>query len=126
MNFLPGAGGLALGVASAGFTHRVVIERDKDCCNSIRLNQSQGLRPVSDWPLQEGDVREFDFSAIVEPIALLAAGPPCQPFSLGGKHKGISDERNMFPEVANALRHLRPSAFIIENVRGILAPIIRR
>jgi DNA (cytosine-5)-methyltransferase 1 len=116
-----GAGGLALGVAAAGFEHVAIIERDAECCRTIRKNKSLGVAPVCNWPLHELDVRNFDYSALNK-IDLLAAGPPCQPFSLGGKHKGLSDERNMFPAVAQALRVLAPKAFIIENVRGILRP----
>ena len=117
-----GAGGLALGVSNAGFTRDVVVERDKDCCRTIRHNQAQGVRPVAAWPLHEMDVRQFDYSIIRHSVDLLAAGPPCQPFSLAGNHKGIKDDRNMFPEIAKALRFLSPKAFIIENVRGILRP----
>jgi DNA (cytosine-5)-methyltransferase 1 len=116
-----GAGGLALGVAAAGFEHVAIVERDNECCRTIRKNQELGIKPVSDWKLHELDVRDFDYSTLRD-IDLLAAGPPCQPFSMGGKHKGLSDDRNMFPAVANALRVLAPKAFLIENVRGILRP----
>lgn len=121
-----GAGGLALGVSRAGFEHLAVVERDQDCCRTIKANQEKKVKSVVEWPLHELDVRKFDFSQIKEKVDLLAAGPPCQPFSIGGKHKGIDDERNMFPEVATGLRILKPSAFIIENVRGILRPSFKQ
>ena len=66
------------------------------------------------------DVRDFDYGDIQETVDLVAGGPPCQPFSLGGKHKGHVDERNMFPEVVRAVRELKPRAFMIENVKGLL------
>ncbi len=53
---------------------------------------------------------------------MLAGGPPCQPFSLGGVHRGTEDERNMFPQMFRAIRELRPKAVICENVRGLLRP----
>jgi len=34
----------------------------------------------------------------------LIGGPPCQPFSIGGKHKGPTDRRNMWPEAIRAVR----------------------
>jgi DNA (cytosine-5)-methyltransferase 1 len=117
-----GAGGLALGAAEAGFSHEVVIEWDRNCCATIRENQSRGIDPVASWMLHQGDVREYDFTQVGGDIDLLAGGPPCQPFSLGGKHGGLSDRRNMFPAVAEAARILRPRAIIIENVKGILRP----
>ena len=49
-----------------------------------------------------------------------AGGPPCQPFSLGGKHKSCDDVRDMFPEAVRAVREAKPKAFIFENVQGLL------
>jgi DNA (cytosine-5)-methyltransferase 1 len=68
------------------------------------------------------DVSEFDFNSLPEGIELLAAGVPCQPFSIGGKHKGHSDERNLFPQTIDVIRRLKPKAVIIENVRGLRRP----
>ena len=115
-----GAGGLAMGSALAGFKHEAVVEWNRDACTTIRANQAVGVGIVKDWPLFEGDVREFDYSHFKRSIDLVAGGPPCQPFSMGGKHLGHQDERDMFPEVARAVRELQPRAFIVENVKGLL------
>ena len=115
-----GAGGLALGIAGAGFDHEAVIEWDKNACETIRENQKRGLSPISHWQLFETDVRQFDFSPFSERLDLLSGGPPCQPFSLGGKHKGHQDNRDMFPEASRAVREIRPRAFLFENVKGLL------
>ncbi len=113
-----GAGGLALGASLAGFTPDAVIEWDKWACDTIRENQQRQNPLVADWPLHEQDVRLFDFSAI-KGIDLVAGGPPCQPFSLGGKHKAYSDKRDMFPTAIDAVRRLQPKAFLMENVKGL-------
>lgn len=115
-----GAGGLALGLGRAGIKHAAVIERDPDSCRTIRVNQRLGNSEVSGWPLHEVDVRQFDFSALEGKVEIVAGGPPCQPFSLGGKHKGPADARDMFPQAARAVRELRPRAFVFENVKGLL------
>ncbi|MFZ4695987.1 MAG: DNA cytosine methyltransferase [Verrucomicrobiia bacterium] len=115
-----GAGGLALGMARGGFRHEAVIERDHDSCETIRANQRRGVEPVRTWPLFESDVCTFDYSSLAERIDLVAGGPPCQPFSLGGKHQGREDIRDMFPEAVRAVRELRPRAFVFENVKGLL------
>lgn len=115
-----GAGGLALGVSRAGFKHAAVVERDSDSCNTLSLNQRRGVPEFADWPIHERDVREFDFKSIRQKIHLVAGGPPCQPFSLGGKHRGYRDERNLFPEAVRAVRDLHPEAFLFENVKGLL------
>ena len=114
-----GAGGLAMGAAKAGFHHLAVVERDKYACDTIRENQRREHALVADWPLYEGDVRNCDYRAITESVDLVAGGPPCQPFSLGGKHLAFNDERDMFPEAVRAIRELKPRAFIFENVKGL-------
>src|SRR6185312_2151795 len=114
-----GAGGLAIGMSNAGFEHAAVIEWDHDACETFRENQRHHLRTVEGWPLFEGDVREFDYRKLTD-VAVVSGGPPCQPFSLGGKHRAYKDERDMFPEAVRAVRELRPKAFIFENVKGLL------
>lgn len=115
-----GAGGLAIGVSRAGFEHQAVVERDRHACATIRGNKERGIRPAKYWPLFEGDIRSFDYSAIRGELDLLAGGPPCQPFSLGGKHRGYQDDRNLFPEAIKAVRRLKPRIFMFENVKGLL------
>ncbi len=115
-----GAGGLALGTARAGFHHAAILELDRDSCDTIRLNKRRGIRPVTDWEVIEADIRGFDYRSLGDGINFIAGGVPCQPFSLGGKHRGHEDERDMFPEFAKAVEALRPKAFLIENVKGLL------
>lgn len=115
-----GAGGLAIGMANAGFRHAAVIEWDHDACETFRENQRHHAHAVEGWPLVEGDVRDFDYSSLSNEIVVVSGGPPCQPFSLGGKHRGFQDERDMFPQAVRAVRELRPRAFIFENVKGLL------
>jgi DNA (cytosine-5)-methyltransferase 1 len=114
-----GAGGLAMGISLAGFESQAVVEWDKHACETIRENQRRGYPVVQNWPLWEGDVRKFDWSSIPEGIDLLAGGPPCQPFSMGGKHRAFGDNRDMFPATVDVIRTLRPKSFIIENVKGL-------
>jgi DNA (cytosine-5)-methyltransferase 1 len=115
-----GAGGLAIGMSNAGFDHAAVIEWDHDACETFRENQRHHMRSVEHWPLFEGDVRNFDYSTIAGDVMVVSGGPPCQPFSLGGKHRGYLDRRDMFPEAVRAVRELRPQAFIFENVKGLM------
>jgi DNA (cytosine-5)-methyltransferase 1 len=114
-----GAGGLGMGLTLAGFRHLAVIERDQWACDTIRRNQARGHDVVAHWPLHQRDVRDFDFAALVDRVDVVAGGPPCQPFSLGGRHRGNRDGRDMFPVMADAICLLRPRAFIVENVKGL-------
>jgi DNA (cytosine-5)-methyltransferase 1 len=65
-----------------------------------------------------GDITKVDWIA-AEPIDLLDAGWPCQPFSHAGKRLGAADERALWPEVARAVRALRPRYVVLENVAAI-------
>lgn len=114
-----GAGGLGIGLHGAGFNPIKVIERDPYCCETIRENQARGVPAVKRWNLFAGDVREVDFGKYRGRIKLLSGGPPCQPFSLGGRHGAHLDARDMFPEAIRAVRQSSPRAFILENVRGL-------
>lgn len=114
-----GAGGLGLGISKAGFTPRIVAEWNHWCCETIRENRGRsGL--AAKWPDPfEGDVRDLAYAGFTEKIDLVSGGPPCQPFSMGGRHRGHADERDMWPEAVRAVRELRPKAFIFENVKGL-------
>jgi len=115
-----GAGGLAIGMARAGFEHAAVVEWDHDSCETFRQNQQGQAHDVGRWPLFEMDARAFDYRQVGGNVMVVSGGPPCQPFSMGGKHRGHMDERNMFPEAVRAVRELQPRAFIFENVKGLL------
>ena len=116
-----GAGGLAMGVAEAGFEHLGIVESDQWCCETINHNRLRGARPVADWPaVSPMDIKDVHFGGLPTDIDLVSGGPPCQPFSLGGKHRGHADTRNLFPDLVRAVRVLRPRAVIVENVKGLL------
>ena len=117
-----GAGGLALGMARAGFKHVAVLDRDGNACRTLRRNKADGVKHVSEWDVIPGDVRNHQFKQYEGQVQVVSGGPPCQPFSIGGKHLGHADERNMFPEAVRAIRDIRPKAFLLENVRGLLRP----
>ncbi|MFY9853579.1 MAG: DNA cytosine methyltransferase, partial [Terracidiphilus sp.] len=108
LELFAGAGGLALGASRAGFEHLGVVEWNHDACSSLNENKRRGLEYVRRWPVQEADVRTLRYSDFGTDIDLLAGGVPCQPWSLGGKHKGQSDQRNLFPEMIRAVRETQP------------------
>jgi DNA (cytosine-5)-methyltransferase 1 len=107
-----GAGGLAKGLELAGFEHAAFVEFNKHACVSLRSN----FVPEH---VYEGDIRNYDFNAL-SAVDVVAGGPPCQPFSLGGKHSANDDTRDMFPAATAAIETLAPKAFLFENVKGLL------
>ena len=116
-----GCGGLALGLSKAGFHHDLMVEWDDDAVATVHHNRERKLRHIRQWPLEKLDVREVTWSAFAD-LDLVAGGPPCQPFSIGGKHRGHEDARDMWPEAIRAVQETRPRAFLFENVRGLARP----
>ncbi len=114
-----GAGGLGIGASLAGFEPVAVVDWDKWACDTLRENKANGLKPIADWPIIETDVRNFDFESLKTQVDLVTGGPPCQPFSMGGRHKANLDTRDMFPHAIRAVRELAPRAFVFENVKGL-------
>lgn len=112
LEIFSGAGGLAKGLELAGFQHSAFVEFNKHACVSLCEN-------FDAEKVFFGDIRDFDLSAM-EGVDIVAGGPPCQPFSLGGKHRADQDNRDMFPYAIRAIEKLTPKAFVFENVKGLL------
>ncbi len=106
-----GAGGQALGLEMAGFSHTAAVEIEPEACETLKLN-----RPS--WTTIEGDVRTIcgrDYRG----VDLLAGGVPCPPFSMAGHQLGSNDDRDLFPEALRLVREAKPAAVMLENVRGL-------
>jgi len=113
IEFCAGAGGQALGLEQAGFSHALLVDNDRDCCATLSAN-----RP--DWTVHCADMNSFILPEI-GPVDLFAAGLPCPPFSIAGKQLGAKDERNLFPAALRLIKTSQPKFVLIENVRGFLS-----
>ena len=109
-----GAGGQALGLEQAGFSHAAAVEIDADACGTLRRNRG------ADWKIIEDDVANLDGHAYAG-ADLFAGGVPCPPFSIAGKQLGHADERDLFPQALRLIAEIRPRAVLLENVRGLAA-----
>lgn len=107
-----GYGGLDLAV-EAHFQAKTVW------CAEFDKYASQVIATHFDMP-NYGDIKAINW-AEVEPIDILTAGYPCQPFSHAGYRKGTDDARHIFPYILEAISILRPQWVILENVRGHLS-----
>lgn len=110
-----GAGGQALGLERAGFSHAVLVEYEEEYCACLRRN-----RPG--WNVVCKDVRDFHGDAFRGTADLLAGGVPCPPFSVAGRQRGADDERDLFPQMLRLAEEICPRAVMIENVRGLMDP----
>jgi DNA (cytosine-5)-methyltransferase 1 len=128
LELFAGGGGMALGLHAAGFKHSALVEFDPKACDTLRHNARCWATRVSDSKAWEddavmlNDVRHIDLDCIENygSLDLLAGGPPCQPFSLGGIHAGMNDSRNMFPAALDLVRRCKPKLVLFENVAGLL------
>ena len=140
ISFFSGAGGADLGFEAAGFTHAVSIEHNEIFCDTLKKNRS-------DWrvigpPTETGNVSNIDE---LEPVlrnllgrssnfeGVFIGGPPCQPFSIAANQRfnksGENFKRTGFKHPTNGnlladyvwfIKHFKPTAFLIENVPGLL------
>ena len=108
VDLFAGCGGLSLGFEAQGFP-TIGFENNTDATSTYSLNL-QGechcltLKDTTSFPS----------------FKVLIGGPPCQPFSVGGKQKGLGDKRDGFPIFTKAVEIHQPDIFLIENVRGLL------
>ncbi|MDJ0509678.1 MAG: DNA cytosine methyltransferase [Crocosphaera sp.] len=110
-----GCGGMALGLENAGFAHELLVEKDKDCINTLQKNRPR-------WKIFHEDVSEINFKPYQGKIDIVSGGFPCQAFSYAGKGKGFEDIRGtLFFEFARCLAEVKPKIAIAENVRGLLS-----
>lgn len=110
LSLFSGIGGLDLAAEWAGMQTVAFCERDKFCQRVLAKH----------WPsvLCFDDVTTLNGSDINEPVDIISAGYPCQPFSVAGRRKGKDDERYLWPECSRIIDQLRPSWFVGENVAG--------
>ena len=96
-------------------------EWNRWACTTIRENVQADFPLVRNLSVIEGDVQKINWDQEFPPgsVDVLTGGPPCQPFSLGGKARSADDSRDMFPATTAVIGALRPKAFVIENVRGL-------
>jgi DNA (cytosine-5)-methyltransferase 1 len=108
-----GAGGAALGLGAAGFSHLACIENDPDACEALRS---------ADLPCVEGDVRDPDlYESEWVGETLLWSSFPCKAWSTSGVREGARDPRggDMWQATVDAIDCLEPEWFAAENVVGL-------
>jgi len=110
-----GAGGLSSGLIKAGMTPLLLNDNDKNCCKTLEKNHSKNVKIIC------GSMETIDFTEYIGKVDLLTGGVPCQSFSNAGLRKGLEDPRgNLMLTFGDILNKIRPSMFMIENVKGLL------
>ena len=124
-SFFAGAMGLDLGLELAGLTPTLANEINPIYCRTICQN-----RPILD--LIEDDVKNLTgrnlrwHRQFYDDVHLLVGGPPCQPFSSGGKRAALTDARgNLIYEFFRLVSEIRPRYFLLENVANLTTAALR-
>lgn len=121
ISLFAGCGGSSLGYSMAGFRELLAVEWDDNAVATFRLN-------FPDVPVYHGDIAKLSVEECMRLAGLSGPGeldvldgsPPCQGFSTAGKRQ-LDDPRNsLFREYVRLLRGLKPRAFVMENVSGMV------
>lgn len=113
VSLFSGAGGLDIGFGQAGFQTVWANELNKDACATFELHHGPGI-------MRCGDINHYlpELKSL-EPIDVLIGGPPCQGFSVAG-YMDVNDPRSeLVFTFMEALRRVRPRAFVLENVKAL-------
>ncbi|ARN76865.1 DNA (cytosine-5-)-methyltransferase [Nonlabens spongiae] len=108
LDLFAGCGGLSLGFEANGFK-TIGYEMDENATKTYNKNLlgkcfQQKLATDTEYPKAD----------------IVIGGPPCQPFSVGGKQLGLKDSRDGFPIFLSAIQQIDPEVLLFENVRGML------
>lgn len=116
IDIFAGAGGLSLGLRTAGFEVLAASEWDDDACDTFAKHHPSAdiIRGDLGSPPAQERIRAYRGA-----IRVVVGGPPCQPWSTGGLRRGNDDPRNGFPLFLLTVRDLQPEAFVMENVAGV-------
>lgn len=118
IDLFAGCGGFSCGFLQTGkFNIISAVEFNKSAATTYRNNHKE-------TKLYETDIKIIDieeFKSQNQQVDIIIGGPPCQGFSVAGK-RNINDMRNTLPyEYIKFVKELQPTAFIMENVKGILS-----
>lgn len=108
VDLFAGCGGLSLGFEANGFK-TIGFEMDENASKTYNENligECVNIKLSTDYIYPKADI--------------VIGGPPCQPFSVGGKQLGLKDSRDGFPIFLSAIKQLEPEVLLFENVRGML------
>lgn len=120
ISLFSGAGGLDLGLETAGFETRVCVEFDSWCVKTLGKNRSK-------WNIIPKDINDVSSEELMskagltpKETVLLSAGPPCQSFSNLGKKEGTLDPRGrLLFKTIEIIKDVQPLVFLVENVEGL-------
>lgn len=125
VDLFSGAGGFTIGFAQANYNILLSTDIDSDCCRAHCHN-------MPSIPFLQSDIKDITANTLkefsIENVDLLIGGPPCQGFStIGARASSKENVRNridprntLFREYIRILSLIKPTFFLMENVKGII------
>lgn len=126
VSLFSGAGGFDLGMEWAGIDVRVMVEKEEDACETLKLNIDSFNDHTEPEIIQE-DIYEVSTEQILDAagvgvggVTVVFGGPPCQGFSHANPNRSPDDERNeLYQEMVRVVNESKPLYFVMENVKGL-------
>ncbi|NCU29888.1 DNA cytosine methyltransferase [Candidatus Saccharibacteria bacterium] len=124
IDLFAGIGGFHLAFHNLGARCVFVSEWDKSARETYKKNFEK-IQPELFDPENIDQTFAGDITAVlpkgIPDFDIITGGFPCQPFSQAGLKKGFNETRGtLFFDIANIIKEKQPSAFFLENVRGLL------
>jgi DNA (cytosine-5)-methyltransferase 1 len=141
VDLFAGCGGLSLGLHEAGWRTLCAIEKDPMAFETLEANfmrQGAPYAAFSDWPewlprtahdltvLLADEVTRRRIEALAGTVTLVAGGPPCQGFSVGGRRDGLDQRNKLVHSMLEFVRLVQPPLVLVENVEGITKGFISK
>lgn len=109
--------------AGIGAAHEAMVSLGGSCLGFSEIDYfaEQTYRELHGHYKNYGDLMKIN-AQILPSFDILAAGFPCQSFSVVGKRGGLVDPRGqIIYGIANILKVSKPKSFVLENVKGLLS-----
>lgn len=120
--------GLDLGLERSGCRILLAVDTLEEAVATARVNRPTLPVAKADVArLTAEDVRRLAGVDGVEEIDIVAGGPPCQAFSTAGRRRALDDETrgSLIFQFVRLIEELRPRAYLLENVPGLLSAALR-
>lgn len=115
-----GGGGSSLGYELAGGKVLLAVELGDNAAETYHLNSPK-------TPIHHGDISDLSARQALKlaqimkgDLGILDGSPPCQGFSIAGNRRMDDDRNQLFMQFARLLKGMKPRAFIMENVTGMV------
>lgn len=134
IDLFAGCGGLSLGFSYEGWSGLFAVEKDPMAYETLSKNlicEDAPYKHFTDWPewlpkthhnikelLLSSEMRE-KLSGLRGKVDLVAGGPPCQGFSVGGARRANDERNELVFEMLDFVDITQPKMVLIENVEGM-------